>query len=114
MSAKAISEQTGKEFLYKYICTPAVVQNRFRYASVTAETDWDRLTQQHPWLLTEVKLPPHETNYMLHVTETLYVNCETLCLNITEACDLFEIHQLDFKEFVLAQLFLIHEDTNRN
>uniref|UniRef100_A0A8C2WKB2 ATP-citrate synthase n=1 Tax=Cyclopterus lumpus TaxID=8103 RepID=A0A8C2WKB2_CYCLU len=53
MSAKAISEQTGKEFLYKYICTSAAVQNRFRYASVTAETDWERLTQEHPWLLTE-------------------------------------------------------------
>lgn len=56
MSAKAISEQTGKEFLYKYICTSAAVQNRFRYASVAAETDWDRLTQEHPWLLTEVRL----------------------------------------------------------
>ncbi|XP_056152651.1 ATP-citrate synthase-like isoform X2 [Lampris incognitus] len=53
MSAKAISEQTGKEFLYKYICTTAAVQNRFRYANVTSETDWDRLTQEHPWLLTE-------------------------------------------------------------
>uniref|UniRef100_A0A8P4JWC0 ATP-citrate synthase n=1 Tax=Dicentrarchus labrax TaxID=13489 RepID=A0A8P4JWC0_DICLA len=53
MSAKAISEQTGKEFLYKHVCTSAAVQNRFRYASVTAETDWDRLAQDHPWLLTE-------------------------------------------------------------
>uniref|UniRef100_A0A8C5ATY4 ATP-citrate synthase n=1 Tax=Gadus morhua TaxID=8049 RepID=A0A8C5ATY4_GADMO len=56
MSAKAISEQTGKEFLYKYICTAAAVQNRFRYANVTTETDWERLTQEHPWLLTEVRL----------------------------------------------------------
>ncbi|MED6264261.1 hypothetical protein CHARACLAT_012947, partial [Characodon lateralis] len=53
MSAKAISEQTGKEFLYKYICSSAAVQNRFRYANITPETDWDRLTQDHPWLLTE-------------------------------------------------------------
>uniref|UniRef100_A0A8C7KIE8 ATP-citrate synthase n=1 Tax=Oncorhynchus kisutch TaxID=8019 RepID=A0A8C7KIE8_ONCKI len=53
MSAKAISEQTGKEFLYKYICTSAAVQNRFRYANVTTETDFDRLAQDHPWLLTE-------------------------------------------------------------
>ncbi|XP_063314961.1 ATP-citrate synthase isoform X1 [Pelobates fuscus] len=53
MSAKAISEQTGKEFLYKYICTTAAVQNRFKYACVTYDTDWDRLTQEHPWLLTE-------------------------------------------------------------
>lgn len=55
MSAKAISEQTGKEFLYKHICTTAAVQNRFRYANVTAETDFDRLVQEHPWLLTEVR-----------------------------------------------------------
>ncbi|KAK5881299.1 hypothetical protein CesoFtcFv8_022114 [Champsocephalus esox] len=53
MSAKAISEQTGKEFLYKYICTSAAVQNRFHYANATAETDWVRLAQDHPWLLTE-------------------------------------------------------------
>ncbi|CAG02337.1 unnamed protein product, partial [Tetraodon nigroviridis] len=53
MSAKAISEQTGKEFLYKHICTSAAVQNRFRYARVTAETDFDRLAKEHPWLLTE-------------------------------------------------------------
>uniref|UniRef100_A0A673KMA4 ATP-citrate synthase n=2 Tax=Sinocyclocheilus rhinocerous TaxID=307959 RepID=A0A673KMA4_9TELE len=53
MSAKAISEQTGKEFLYKYICTTAAVQNRFCCATVTADTDWDRLQQDHPWLLTD-------------------------------------------------------------
>uniref|UniRef100_A0A3P8VAY4 ATP-citrate synthase n=1 Tax=Cynoglossus semilaevis TaxID=244447 RepID=A0A3P8VAY4_CYNSE len=53
MSAKAISEQTGKEFLHKYICTSAAVQNRFSYARVTPETDLDRLTQEHPWLLTQ-------------------------------------------------------------
>ncbi|MGH0122000.1 UNVERIFIED_CONTAM: hypothetical protein FKN15_000541 [Acipenser sinensis] len=53
MSAKAIAEQTGKEFLYKHICTSAAVQNRFRYASVTTDTDWDQLTQDHSWLLTE-------------------------------------------------------------
>ncbi|CAB1431398.1 unnamed protein product [Pleuronectes platessa] len=53
MSAKAISEQTGKEFLYKHICTSAAVQNRFRYAQVTPETDFARLALDHPWLLTE-------------------------------------------------------------
>lgn len=55
MSAKAISEQTGKEFLYKYICTSSAVQNRFKYARVTSDSDWDRLIQDHPWLLTEVR-----------------------------------------------------------
>lgn len=55
MSAKAISEQTGKEFLYKYICTSSAIQNRFKYARVSADTDWARLTQDHPWLLSEVR-----------------------------------------------------------
>ncbi|XP_017576707.1 ATP-citrate synthase [Pygocentrus nattereri] len=53
MSAKAISEQTGKEFLYKHICTTSAVQNRFRYANVTAATNWEQLAHDHPWLLTE-------------------------------------------------------------
>ncbi|NXS47748.1 ACLY synthase, partial [Balaeniceps rex] len=53
MSAKAISEQTGKEFLYKYICTSSAIQNRFKYARVTPDTDWARLIQDHPWLLSE-------------------------------------------------------------
>ncbi|PKU30822.1 atp-citrate synthase isoform x1 [Limosa lapponica baueri] len=54
MSAKAISEQTGKELLYKYICTSSAIQNRFKYARVTPDTDWARLTQDHPWLLSEI------------------------------------------------------------
>lgn len=53
MSAKAISEQTGKELLYKYICTTSAIQNRFKYARVTPDTDWARLLQDHPWLLSE-------------------------------------------------------------
>lgn len=65
MSAKAISEQTGKEFLYKYISTSATVQNRFRYVNVTAETDFDRLPQQHPWLLTEVREEEKQENHCL-------------------------------------------------
>ena len=54
MSAKAISEQTGKELLYKYICTTTAIQNRFKSARVTPDTDWARLLQDHPWLLSEV------------------------------------------------------------
>ncbi|XP_072105741.1 ATP-citrate synthase-like [Mobula birostris] len=53
MSAKAISEQTGKEFLYKFICTKAAIQNRFKYARVRPETDWNLLVQEHPWLQNE-------------------------------------------------------------
>lgn len=57
MSAKAISEQTGKELLYKYICTTSAIQNRFKYARVTPDTDWAHLLQDHPWLLTQVSPP---------------------------------------------------------
>lgn len=57
MSAKAISEQTGKELLYKYICTTSAIQNRFKYARVTPDTDWARLLQDHPWLLSQVSPP---------------------------------------------------------
>ncbi|XP_019739019.1 ATP-citrate synthase-like isoform X2 [Hippocampus comes] len=53
MSAKAISEQTAKKLLFNSICLSAAVQNRFRCAGVTAETDWARLIQDHGWLLTE-------------------------------------------------------------
>ncbi|XP_009304814.1 ATP-citrate synthase isoform X3 [Danio rerio] len=53
MSVKAISERTGKELLYKYICTTAVVRNRFSCVTVTTDTNWDCITVDHPWLLTE-------------------------------------------------------------
>uniref|UniRef100_F6ZC40 ATP-citrate synthase n=1 Tax=Monodelphis domestica TaxID=13616 RepID=F6ZC40_MONDO len=53
MSAKAISEQTGKELLYKYICTTSAIQNRFKYARVTPDTDWSHLLQDHPWLISQ-------------------------------------------------------------
>lgn len=61
MSAKAISEQTGKELLYKYICTTSAIQNRFKYARVTPDTDWAGLLQDHPWLLSQVSPPPSWT-----------------------------------------------------
>eukprot|EP00062_Callorhinchus_milii_P018629 gi/632972298/ref/XP_007902588.1/ PREDICTED: ATP-citrate synthase isoform X2 [Callorhinchus milii] len=53
MSAKAISEQTAKEFLYKFINTKTGVQNKFKYATVRLDTDWDQLVQENPWLQTE-------------------------------------------------------------
>lgn len=60
MSAKAISEQTGQELLYKYICTTSAIQNRFKYARVTPDTDWARLLQDHPWLLSQVSPPSRQ------------------------------------------------------
>lgn len=68
MSAKAISEQTGKEFLYKYICTSSAIQNRFKYARVTPATDWARLTQDHPWLLSEVRAGTAGSAFLEHLS----------------------------------------------
>lgn len=68
MSAKAISEQTGKEFLYKYICTSSAIQNRFKYARVTPATDWARLTQDHPWLLSEVRTGTAGPAFLEHLS----------------------------------------------
>ena len=53
MSAKAISEATGKGLLNKFLVqTTGAVRGRF--ASVNPDTNWDILTQDNPWLLTEV------------------------------------------------------------
>lgn len=51
MSAKAIYEAKGKELLNKYL-TDEAAKNRF--AVVTETVNWDTLTADHPWLLTEV------------------------------------------------------------
>lgn len=54
MSAKAIYEAKGKELLNKYL-TDEAAKNRF--AVVTETVNWDTLTADHPWLLTEVRSP---------------------------------------------------------
>ncbi|XP_032807436.1 ATP-citrate synthase-like [Petromyzon marinus] len=53
MSAKAVLEVTGKELLYKHLDSVASVQNKFRYATVCPDTNWDKLIQQHSWLITQ-------------------------------------------------------------
>ena len=60
MSAKAIWEVTGKALLNNCM-TGCAVANKF--AEVTEDTDWDVLTAQNPWLLTEVSKP----HFALHV-----------------------------------------------
>lgn len=51
MSAKAIREATGKDLLNRFL--GANVAAKCRFASVNAETDWDGLVVNHPWLLTD-------------------------------------------------------------
>ena len=54
MSARAISEASGKRILNGTLesnCGSAVC----RFATVTPETDWDRLAADHGWLNSEVE-----------------------------------------------------------
>lgn len=51
MSAKAVREATGKFLVHKHLSAAVSVQNKSRHATLTSETDWDRLVQEHPWLL---------------------------------------------------------------
>lgn len=52
MSAKAIYEAKGKDLLNKCL-TAEAVKNRF--AVVTEAVNWDTLTADNPWLLSEVR-----------------------------------------------------------
>jgi len=51
MSAKAVSEATGKDILNRNVAGGSAIQ--CRYASVNKDTCWDTLVQDHPWLKTE-------------------------------------------------------------
>uniref|UniRef100_A0A0V0G5Z5 ATP-citrate synthase n=1 Tax=Triatoma dimidiata TaxID=72491 RepID=A0A0V0G5Z5_TRIDM len=51
MSAKAIREATGKDLLNRHLsCSSAV---KCRFASVTENTHWKELANEHPWLKTQ-------------------------------------------------------------
>ena len=55
MSARAISEASGKRLLNCQLeanCGAAVC----RFASVTTETDWDKLAAENAWLNSEVSM----------------------------------------------------------
>lgn len=51
MSAKAIRECTGKDIINRHLASCGA--SRCKFATVTSESDWSRLEQDHPWLLTE-------------------------------------------------------------
>lgn len=53
MSAKAISEATGKSLLVKHLSTASDVFVKPKYVTVNEQTDLDRLSQEHPWLTSE-------------------------------------------------------------
>ena len=52
MSAKAINEVTGKNLLNN--CMEGGAHVEIRFVSVDQATNYDKLAQQKPWLLTEV------------------------------------------------------------
>lgn len=55
MSAKAISEATGKDIINRNLSTGTAAA-KCRYAVVNAETKWVDLVAENPWLKTEVRL----------------------------------------------------------
>ncbi|KAM7249264.1 hypothetical protein ACFE04_000070 [Oxalis oulophora] len=53
MSAKAISEATGKDIINRNLSTGTAAA-KCRYAVVNAETKWVDLVAENPWLKTEL------------------------------------------------------------
>lgn len=53
MSAKAISEATGKDIINRNLA-PLTSAVKCRFASVNGSTKWEDLVLDNPWLKTEV------------------------------------------------------------
>lgn len=51
MSAKAVYEATGKDLLNRFLCCSTVPKNQF--AVIHENTDWQKVIDEHPWLLRE-------------------------------------------------------------
>lgn len=58
MSAKAITEATGKDILNRHLNQHGAGAANCRFATVNAETDWSKLSADQPWLLTTVSTNP--------------------------------------------------------
>jgi hypothetical protein len=65
MSAKAIREVQGKSFLNQFLSPGVAVPARF--ASVTTDTNWDKLVIDNPWLKTEVSLTSCTCHNISHI-----------------------------------------------
>lgn len=55
MSAKAISEATGKDIINRNLA-PLTAAAKCRFASVNESTKWEDLVLDNPWLKTEVTI----------------------------------------------------------
>jgi len=66
MSAKAIQEATGKRLLNAALEGTAA---QCRFVPITEDTNWDGLTAEYPWLLTEV-------NGVLRITISIGESCK--------------------------------------
>lgn len=53
MSAKAISEATGKDIINRNLA-PLTSAVKCRFASINENTKWEDLVQDNPWLKSEV------------------------------------------------------------
>lgn len=55
MSAKAITEATGKDILNRHLNAYGAGVETCRFATVNVKTDWSQLAVEHPWLLNTVR-----------------------------------------------------------
>lgn len=51
MSAKAIREATGKDLINRHLTSCGA--SKCKFATVTHETDWNKLVDANPWLTTD-------------------------------------------------------------
>lgn len=61
MSAKAISEATGKRLLNQHLDCAAAAPCKF--ATVTDLSQWNDVLAQNPWIQNEVRVVPHAVCY---------------------------------------------------
>jgi len=54
MSAKAITEASGKDILNRHLNAHGAGVATCRFATVNSSTDWSKLSVDQPWLLTTV------------------------------------------------------------
>lgn len=55
MSAKAITEATGKDILNRHLNDNGAGVQTCRFATVNMKTDWSKLAAEQPWLLNTVR-----------------------------------------------------------
>ena len=80
MSAKAVREAAGKNLLNKFLTVGVAVKTHF--ATVTADTDWTSLEQEHPWLSSQVNC----WFYHFCLDAAYCYRCSMVCVCLLVSC----------------------------